>query len=462
MSENTNITEKGYELKAITLFSNSGKIFDIYPQMVEVNLFEDIYNSVMSGNIVISDSIDIFASTPLLGFEFLKIIMNKKGYERDVILDKTFRIYKMQMGDFSKTTTSSQTYILHFCSEEHMVSLSRLLSKSYRGQTTSNIIRDILFNQLDVPRERVLPQNIEESYGRNNVIIPYLQPLTAISWLTGRTLDENSLPSFLFFENRNGYNFQSLNKIFKNDAIAKYRYDVKNIDKEETAGEEYRDVITYEFMNVFDTMKATTSGMFSGVLKTVDLVRLRADDHTFDYSQNFDSSIHIENNLLKDVTKRKTPHSFQNNNEDRLKNLTTKNYFAFRRMYPTNSGQISSSYISRKQPGIISNLVESWMMQRVSKIQQLNYFKLKMVVPGDTIITVGDIIEFTIPLVAAKVKGEKNENPYHTGRYLITSIRHIMDYQRYEMIIEATRDCVSEKYPESENTSPILKEIKKQ
>ena len=85
MSENTNITEKGYELKAITLFSNSGKIFDIYPQMVEVNLFEDIYNSVMSGNILISDSIDIFASTPLLGFEFLKIIMNKKGYERDVI-----------------------------------------------------------------------------------------------------------------------------------------------------------------------------------------------------------------------------------------------------------------------------------------------------------------------------------------------------------------------------------------
>ena len=75
----------------------------------------------------------------------------------------------------------------------------------------------------------------------------------------------------------------------------------------------------------------------------------------------------------------------------------SKNYFAFRRMYPTNSGQISSSYISRKQPGIIPNLVESWMMQRVSKIQQLNYFKLKMVVPGDTIITVGDIIEFTIP-----------------------------------------------------------------
>ena len=463
MSENTQVLEKGYELKTITIFSNNGKLFDIYPQMIEVNMFEDIYNSTMSGSVVISDSIDLFASTPFNGFEYIKIIMNKKGYSKDIILDKTFRIYKMQMGDVSKTTTSNQVYTLYFCSEENILSLSRVISKSYRGQTTSNIIRDILFNQLNVLQDRVPSENIEESFGRNNVIIPYLNPLTAINWISSRTLDSNGMPSFMFFENRNGFNFQSLDKIFKQETKVKYTYDAKNIEKEnENSGEEYHDVISYQFMNVYDIMRATTNGMFSGVLKAIDLLKQRADDTVFDYEEEFNKSTHVENMMITKMEQRKIPYSFENNNEDRLKNKTTKNYFAFRRMYPTNLTQSRSSYITQKQPGLVPNLVESWMLQRVSKINQLNYFKLKLVVPGDTLVTIGDIIEFRIPLVAKKVKGEKNENPYYSGRYLVTAIRHMIDYQKYEMIIEATRDCVVEEYPKADNTNPTLSEIKKQ
>lgn len=463
MSENTQILEKGYELKTITLFSNNKKAFDIYPQMIEVSMFEDIYNSTMSGMILISDSIDIFASTPLTGFEYIKIIMNKKGYSRDIILDKTFRIYKMEMKDVAKATTSNQVYVLYFCSEENILSQSRLVSKSYRGQTTSNIVRDILFNQLNVMQERVPSENIEESFGRNNLIIPYLNPLTAINWVSSRTLDKNGMPSFLFFENRNGFNFQSLDKIFKQETKVKYTYDLKNIEKQgENSAEEYHDVISYEFMNVYDVMRATTNGMFSSVLKTVDLLKLRADDIVLEYDEEFQKSTHVENMMISKLEQRKTPYPFHNNNEDRLKNKTTKNYFAFRRMYPTNLTHGITSYISQRQPGLVPNLVENWMLQRVSKINQLNYFKLKLVAPGDTLITIGDIIEFRIPLVANKVKGEKNENPYYSGRYLVTAIRHIIDYQRYEMIIEATRDCLAVEYPKADNSDPTISEIKKQ
>ncbi len=85
-------------------------------------------------------------------------------------------------------------------------------------------------------------------------------------------------------------------------------------------------------------------------------------------------------------------------------------------------------------------------MSRVSQLSQLNYFKLKLVVPGNTFLTVGSIIEFELPLATLRAPGEPTSNPYHSGRFLITAIRHKIDIKSYEMIIEATRDCVSYNY----------------
>jgi hypothetical protein len=320
-------------------------------------------------------------------------------------------------------------------------------------------------HQLGVSSEKLLIENIEETYGRHNLIIPYMNPLSAISWIATRTLSNSGKgvsPSFLFYENRFGYHFKSIEKLFKNDTAIKYTYTPKNVEKTETIEQEYHDVIKYEFMNVFDIIKSTTSGMFSGVLKGIDLVRLRADDTVLDYEENFNNTVHVENDLITKIEDRKTPYPFYNKNEDRLKNSTTKNYFAFRRMYPTNSGHDTLSSIRSKQPSIIPNLVEKWMLQRSSRLSQLNYFKLKLLAPGDTLVTTGDIIEFRVPLMARKVKGELNENPYYSGRYMVTAIRHIMNTSKYEMIIEATRDCLSTAYKDADNTNPDVIEIKRQ
>jgi hypothetical protein len=84
-----------------------------------------------------------------------------------------------------------------------------------------------------------------------------------------------------------------------------------------------------------------------------------------------------------------------------------------------------------------------------------------LVIHGDTYITIGDIIEFNLPLVASKDKGNSNDNPFHSGRYLITAIRHKINIDNYEMIVEATRDCLSAPYPSAENSSVLINEIKK-
>lgn len=462
MSENNITSEKNYELYKLEIISTNGRGINIYPQLVELSIFEDIYNSTISGEVMISDSLDFFASIPLNGFEFISIGFSKPGSEGDVIFEGVYRIYKMKSLAVSPVTTSNHTYILYFCSEENILSLSRRISKSYKAKTSSEIVSDILANQLRVSSKKLARTSIEKTIGRYDIILPYLNPLAAISWIASRTISSTAKSAgacYMFYENSLGYNFKSLETLFQQESKAKYLYRAKNISfPRETFTDQVRNVITYQFMNTFDIISGMSQGMFSSLLRGVDLTRLQVNSVTFDYDEFFKKSTHINNDR---ISTDKTPHPFHNDYSDRLGNKIYKNYFSTMKMYPTNKNHDTNFNIARKQPAINQNLVESWMLQRASQISQLNYFKLKLVVPGDTLIRVGDIIDFTVPLGTGDNLEIENKNPYYSGRYLITAIRHKMNYESYEMIIEATRDCLSTGLPRELSGNPLVDEIKK-
>jgi len=461
MFEKSYFSDKSYVLQKLDLISTNGSGVNIYAQMVELSIFEDIYNSTISGEVTLSDAVDFFATVPLSGFEFISIGIGKPGSERELVFDKVFRVYKMTSGGIKPATTSTHVYTLHFCSEENLLSSSRRVSKSYRGKTSSQIVRDILTNQLGVSSTKLEGSFIEDTEGRQNLIIPYLNPLTAISWVASRTVStgtKGSSANYMFYENTFGYNFVSLDTLFEQETKAKYSYNVKNKDfPDDTPIDDIRDVIKYEFMNTFDVLNATINGMFSSMLRGVDLTRLQVNSSVFNYKEFFNNATHLQNEYAEDQT---SPYSFQNEYSDRFDNKVYNNYFASMKMYPTNKGHDTDSNISKKQSGINQNLVESWLLQRVSQINQLNYFKLKLVIPGDTYITVGDVIEFSLPLGTGDDPGGQNINPYYSGRYLITAIRHKLNYESYEMIVEATKDCLSEEYPDALSGDSLIDEVK--
>ena len=77
---------------------------------------------------------------------------------------------------------------------------------------------------------------------------------------------------------------------------------------------------------------------------------------------------------------------------------------------------------------------------------------LEITVPGFTGISVGEVVHFTHPsFKELKNSADKDNDPYLTGRYLITNIKHMVNLKMtkdHQMIVELVKDSFNEPLPE--------------
>lgn len=441
------IHDKAFELDTLQIYSSSGKIVDVYSSMLELNIFEDIYTPSMSGELVINDSNDLPSALPMLGFEFLRIVFTKPGNNP---IEKVFRIYKIDGVETNFSNQANQNYIVKFCSEESILSLGSVISKSYKGKSVKDIVSDILTGYLKVNKTKLSQELLQSTAGTYDIIVPFMKPFEAINWVVSR-----SNPPCIFYENKKGYNLKRISSLFTQNPVAFYSYAPQNADlvgpdglyKNRNDGEEIKvdifNMIGFKFYSLFDVMDGLRRGMFASSLGTIDVVRQKSENYLFEYNDYFNKTKHIDSN-------RKSYGAFENNFEDRTKRTISQMYPAVRKLYPTNKDHNTDLNIAQFQPNIKQNLVEEWMLQRMSQMQQLEYFRVKFLAPGNATINAGDVIDFAMPRIISKDGTITNyEHPYHSGRYLITSIRHKINLTSYEMIMEGVKDCVSSRYPDA-------------
>jgi hypothetical protein len=445
--------DKSYELSTLEVYSASGTVINFLTAMIELNIFEDIHSPTLSGNLVVADSEDQISSLPMIGFEFLRIIFSKPGNKP---IELIFRIYKINNIELKLSLQSTQKYEIQFCSEELLISQGVVLSKSYKGKTPRDITFDILKNNLLVNDQKIF--RLQDTPGNYDIILSGMRPLAAIEWAVAK-----STTPFLFFENKRGFNLRGVNDMLTANEIARYGYAPQNAKLDEVLNRPNSEEIKlnmnnmagFEFYSMFDVLKGINTGMFSSVISTLDLVRQKKEDYVMEYQKNFDTRKHVDTN-------NKSFGSFQNGFKDRTKKTVNEKYTSMRKFYPTTKDHNVDPIIAGKQPNIRPNMVENWMLQKITNMQQLEYFKVKFMAPGNPALNAGDVITFDMPRMMSKDNTPKSkEHPYHSGRYLITAIRHKIQYSNYEMIMEGVRDCVSQPYPLALNDNPAIDALRK-
>lgn len=433
MSDPGVVNSKDYDIKVLDLINSGGQVVDLRKVFVELQIYQDIYASVMSGNIVINDGHDIFSNFYLCGNEYLQISIDKPTLDKP--LEKIFRVYKTTSR--APSSDSGQVYILHFCSEEMIHSNSKLVSKGYKSQTTSDVIVDLLANELKIDSSKV--GIIEKTSGVYDLVIPGYRPLEAVQWVTSRSYDASNKYCYFFYENRDGYNFRSYNSLIKQKPYKKLKYELKTVDQDPAVNKDSIDKFTIK--NDFDILMSLSNGSFASRLLTVDIF-----DQSFDTTNYSLESVESAGNLLN---KYKPINALKNADNRPI----TQSYDSYFLTY------VEQNDNSNKR----ENEIVKWLMQRTLHMSLMHNFKIEIIIPGDIFLKAGDIVEYEFPKFEGGSKEGKALDEYRTGKYLVSSVNHKFtsgDMSSFESIVELVSDSVSKQIPAAkEGLNKVVKKV---
>lgn len=431
-----------YSLESINFLTGSGQRFEMKKLLLELSYYEDIYSFSVSGYLTITDAQGYIELLDLTGNEFVEIIFAKSKNAPNTN-KQVYRVYKI--GDRKPVgNLNSENYTFYFCSEELLLSEQTKISKSYKGKEIDKVITDILVDKLKVKQEKI---RVERTNGINDFIVPRFKPFEAISWLStyARPKGTGEIGAdMLFFETKDGFNFRSLQSMFKDDIYATYKYQQQGIeDKTQSFQEKTISVLDYEFVKVYDMMNDVNSGTLANRLISIDTMSRTSKVTDFNYIK------------YKSQAKTLNPGSPTNTLKNRLGLTNADSYNASFKVATSNAFQQNQPYIKQVVDGVAKNIaIETYVPNRTAQISLANYTVLKIKIPGDSGITVGRTINFNL-LTLKPTTETKNLDEFYSGKYLVTAVRHIIQPTAFQTVLEIAKDSTPKPYTGINNDSGI-------
>lgn len=409
MSE-SQIQATSFSIAEISFIDSIGNAYDIKFIAKEVNIHTELFNNCMSGDILIEDAQNFLQSSKVHGNEYIYIKFdtpNLYPYE------KFFRVYKVS--DKILKNMSSFTYRIHFCSEEFILNQQTRISKSYKGSYTNDIVYDILSTYLGVPATKINLANFTAPATIRDLIIPNMKPFEAINWLASMSIDSEMASAYVFYEDNYGFNFTTLRNLYEQEPYKTIKINAKNIVSSQ--GSNFTGVDRFEIKQPFNLLESISNGAYASSMLKLDLLRQKVESATFDPVSN---NVKLLNEFLP---VNDAPNRFE-------------------------AGLLSSSAYTRYYPSTNDDMVDKWLLQRASEFALLNSNRVALILPGDSQLVPGMVIDFDFPDYGpVNSSSEITKDSMHSGKYLVTSVRHKIADNKYYNYIEICKNSLIEGIP---------------
>jgi hypothetical protein len=413
-----------YEINKLNLVTHAGT-YDLRSIFTELNIFDHILQPCMSGNILLMDAQSINSNFVLDGSEFIEIDISKEG--DNFRIQKAFKVYKQT--DRKQDNLTSESFILHFISDEFVYSEQQTISQYYKS-TYSEVVTKLLSDKLKVGVKSI--PVMEKSKGVREIIIPQLKPLEAIMWCAKRALNDKNLANFLFFENINGYNFVSLSALKSQTSSYTILFEIKNIQS--SLEREFFGARDFEIISQYDYLDNIRSGVYAGTFIGFDPVTKTIVEQKINYNNIFyDKKLNKNGNVTAD----------RNRNKKFNVEMDTSKIESF----PTPLNRDSNSYIKSKDP-YSNNIKESpqyFVIQRKAILKNLFSQRLKIALPGNFLLSSGIVVDVNKQKNSTEQDDSRDQSIY--GKYLIVATRHIIQQSKHETVIEVATDSTNENIP---------------
>ena len=187
------------QYKLVEAFISADKLgdreLDIASRAFELTIFESLDAAYLSGLLVMSDDVGIFSELDITGTEYVTFKIASVEDGLTPIVEKTFIISKIVKSTKPNDTTS--VLMMHLIEPHVFVNSLKPFSRAYTNPF-EKIITQIVTSELD--------KNVDLSYltdqttaqGIRKVLVPYLTPLDACTWILDRATTSNGMPLFLY------------------------------------------------------------------------------------------------------------------------------------------------------------------------------------------------------------------------------------------------------------------------
>lgn len=481
-------------IKRMELVSCVGEVFDISDKFLTMNIYEDLFSPAMHGNVVVIDAQNAFDVLPIVGEETIRVFFHSASYgdpDPNNYIEKEFDVYKVS--DVVHESDFVKRYTLHFISPEGKRNNLIRISKGYENARISEIVKTIAtdnyenleepvtglgFSKTENPNPRqtqwisplISQDDIESTllekseyshreffiektkYTEPAITLPYMRPFDAFQFLSSRAIrnaagrfvnPNNESANFVFFENKRGYNFMSIDTLLEKkdkniNSVISYGAIVQNLTRDNITNA----AMTLDIYSMFDTIKAASDGLYASRMLSYDLRTGEINEIAYDYLEKFDKTESANSGTAERVRPLMKV-------DGSMKNPNSKRSDAYR-ILVTNGGYsrdidtITSQASERLNPSKIEVGTEEYVQKRLSQMARLNTFKIVTSIPGNSKHKVGDMIYLNYRKYdgnEATVKFSK----YYSGWYLITSIRHQVSREDYKMVLEIVKDSVNSK-----------------
>lgn len=416
--------ETKFHINYVSIISMSiknfkGKESTILPYFIEMNIQEDLFLPAQYGTITLVDNVNFYEKFPIIGEEVLTITF--KDYVHEPVTKEYF-IYSVL--ERQNASDKGQMYTLEFCSEEILANKSQRYSKAYHDKE-AHIIAQEAFDKLNSKK----PFDIVQTQGLQDYVVPNLNPFDVISQMAARSItSKGETGSVLFFEDKDGFKFQSIESVMASEPEQYYIGDGSDV----SLAKKYWIFNNYKFIAPVNNINNAIQGTHGVNVKTIDLFRRKLTaDNSYDY---FNDGQYTEINRV--------------NSPNPDLRLSSKEY-----PYKSNNGMFKITVAPMEDSG--KSTKNKTLSRRYNILSSFkNGPKIHAELAFNTDITIGKMID--VNMVSIDVRDAHQSAPgesdkYLNGKYLVTACRHLVKPGSALTIVELSKDSYTKSYYEGDN-----------
>jgi hypothetical protein len=398
----------------VKIITAKGFYQDVGAQVINVQFYEDLFAPFITGSLILKDSLDLVNLFPFIGEEYLELEISTPTLDKNNIKGKYY-IYKMTNREM--TGDKSVVYQLHFISVEAIVDLNKKTSRVFADKISKLIEPFIKDKTFGLESDKKV--YVEDTLNNVKYISNYWTPVQNIMYLADTAINTNRTPSYVFFENRDGFYFISLEQLYTNAIFQDFVYDKYTRDDRPGGGsvrnpeKDYKRILEISIPTAFDYMDRIRSGMLSSRQVSYDVTKKTYTAKNYNMFQRFEQQKHLNKYPI---------------NSDRSVFRAASRIIT----YPKNFGNFNGF-------GDVTNAKSN--QERISLLKLAEANKINITVPGRCDYTVGQKIKLDLKRIEplSKKDGDTTDKMF-SGNYIIAAINHYVDREKHECYMEIIKE----------------------